>query len=152
MNLKEIYSQTNYSDKKFFYQKQPVISFEIFPPKDITEEKNVALINELNELKQFDPKLISVTYGAGGSAKQKSLDLVKLVKQELEINVMPHFTCVNATEESVSKYLDEITEIKIKNILALRGDMPINEQVTNFDFKYANDLVKFIKEQKYQGE
>lgn len=149
MKLKEIYSKNKFFGNRFFTKKQPVISFEVFPPKDdVNGDKSILLLNELKELEKFNPKLLSITYGAGGSEKQNSLDLVKLVKKELEINIMPHFTCVNASKSSVENYLSEIQEIGIENILALRGDMPLNEEVIYKDFEHANNLVNFIKSKK----
>lgn len=137
MNLKEIYNTT---------QKKPVISFEVFPPKDdINNEKANQLIGELKSLNKYNPKIISVTYGAGGSNQDTSLNLVKLIKNETNYNVMPHFTCVNAGKSSVESYLSEIQDLGIENILALRGDKPIGCSITYTDFKYANELVKFIK-------
>lgn len=136
MNIKEIYTN----------QQKPIISFEVFPPKDdINGEKAKKLINELKKLNQFNPQVVSITYGAGGSNKDNSLSLTKLIKNELNINVMPHFTCINADKNSVENYLEDIQNIGIENILALRGDKPINTEIRHSDFAYANELVEFIK-------
>lgn len=125
----------------------PIISFEVFPPKNDFEANSQKLLNELAILKQFQPAFISVTYGAGGSNQSNSFDLAIKIKKELNIEVMPHFTCIGAAEESVKSYLDLVQEHGIKSILALRGDIP--QDVTNFefneDFKFASDLVEFIK-------
>jgi len=141
MNLKEIYN----TDKI-------VISFEIFPPKGKTPEeiaqKNDELFEELKILSKFNPAFISVTYGAGGSTQETTLDLVNRIKKNLNIQPMPHFTCVGSSREYILDYLKKIENSGIKNILALRGDPPKGE--TSFvkpkdGFGYANELVKYIK-------
>ena len=140
MKLKEIYSS-----------KSPVISYEIFPPKiekPGDDEKISVLMSELAELKKFNPAFISVTYGAGGSTRERTFELVLKIKNELSINTMPHFTCVGATRDEIMEYLSLIQSENIENILALRGDPPKGE--TNFvkpenGFGYANELVEFIK-------
>ncbi len=135
MNLKDIYSQDN----------KTVISYEIFPPKnDETGEKTEKLYSEIAELNKFSPALISVTYGAGGSNKAQSLEIV----QELcakKFNVMPHFTCVCSNKEQINKYLSELSKLNIENILALKGDEPQDCLVCHRDFRYANELVEYLK-------
>lgn len=123
-----------------------IISYEIFPPKDDeTGEKLEKLYSELKILKKYKPSLVSVTYGAGGSNRSKSLDIVSYIKNELELNVMPHFTCVCSKKEDIEQYLKEINKLDIKNILALKGDEPQDITVCYRDFRYANELVEFIK-------
>ena len=135
MFLNEIYSKST-----------PVISYEIFPPKnDETGEKLANLYSELEKLKKYNPNLVSVTYGAGGSNRNQSLDMVAHIKNSLELNVMPHFTCVCSKKEDIEKYLKEIEKFDIKNILALKGDEPQDITVCYRDFRYANELVDFIK-------
>jgi len=134
MRLDEIYSNSA----------RVPISYEVFPPKndnDGTKTKN--LLSEIEKLKKFEPKLISVTYGAGGTNQEKSIDLVKQLML-YGYNVMPHFTCVNSTREFVSKYLLEIEDMGIENILALRGDIPAGMEHSIFEFKHASDLAEFI--------
>jgi methylenetetrahydrofolate reductase (NADPH) len=146
MTLREIYSAKNEQKFGFFAEKTPVISFEIFPPKnDIDGEKLEKLIAHLAMLKKYNPAFISLTYGAGGTNQDFSLGIIKRVQRELNLTVMPHFTCVGASRESVRNYLNEIQSLGLKNILALRGDIPEGVVQTNFDFKYANELVEFIK-------
>lgn len=142
MKLNEIYNQNN---------NKPVISYEVFPPKGEGEEyeqKVSNLLFELKILKKFNPSLISVTYGAGGSTQTKTLDLISVIKKELNIDTMPHFTCVNADKEFVKDYIKKIENRGIENILALRGDPPVG--TTSFKplengFNYASELVEFIK-------
>lgn len=146
MNLNEIYSACKVSSNGFFTETVPVISFEIFPPKnDETGEKLDKLIEHLAVLKKYNPAFISLTYGAGGTTQSSSLGIIKRVQKELNLNVMPHFTCVGAKKAQIKEYLNEITELGIKNILALRGDIPEGMDAKDFDFHYANELVKFIK-------
>lgn len=137
MALREIYCKEN---------KNPVISFEIFPPKnDENGEKLDKLVHHLGLLKKYNPAFISLTYGAGGTTQNASLDIIKRIQNELELVVMPHFTCVNNSKSQVRNYLKEIQNLGIKSILALRGDIPEGIKQENFDFHYANELVEFIK-------
>jgi methylenetetrahydrofolate reductase (NADPH) len=146
MTLRKIYSASNEQKNGIFTQKTPVISFEIFPPKnDVDGSKLDKLIYHLDILKKYNPAFISLTYGAGGTNQDFSLDIIKRIQNELKLTVMPHFTCVGASEESVKAYLNEIQSLSLKSILALRGDIPEEMEQTNFDFKYANELVDFIK-------
>lgn len=137
MKLSEIYTKKT---------KKPPISFEIFPPKGKnSEEKIQTLINEMAKLKEFNPALISITYGAGGANRECTIDIAKKVKGELEINPMQHFTCICSSKNYIGNYLNEIEAIGIENILALKGDEPKDNSVCYQDFKFANELVEFIK-------
>lgn len=145
MDLKELYTKQKYTQNGSFAQSKPVISFEVFPPKnDETGEKLEHLLDHLKILKKYDPAFISLTYGAGGGNQQKSFDIIKGIK-ELGLNVMPHFTCVGTTKSQVREYLKDIKSLGIKNILALRGDLPDGMTTENFEFHFANELVEFIK-------
>lgn len=146
MTLREIYSKHKEGVNGFFAQKVPVISFEIFPPKDDEDGKKLdKLLGHLAILKKYNPAFISLTYGAGGTTQNKSLSIIKRIQKELGLNIMPHFTCVCNSREQVHGYLNEISQLGIKNILALRGDIPNGVEAINFDFNYANELVDFIK-------
>lgn len=146
MTLREIYSANHEQSSGFFTHKIPVISFEVFPPKnDDDGTKLDKLVSHLDKLKKYNPAFISLTYGAGGTNQDFSLDIIKRIQSELSLTVMPHFTCVGASKEGVKSYLEEIQMLGIKNILALRGDIPEGMTQTNFDFQYANELVEFIK-------
>lgn len=128
MKLREIYN----TDKT-------VISFEVFPPKENSEK----LLEEIKVLKHHNPAFISLTYGAGGN-ENKSFELLKQIK-DTGINVMPHFTCISTTKENIEKNINKLIDLKIENILALRGDIPENKELQKHDFNYASDLVEFIK-------
>ncbi len=131
MKLKEIYS-----DKT----QKPVISFEVFPPNNEYEK----LLEEIKVLREYKPEFISLTYGAGGKGG-KSFELLQQIKT-LDINVMPHFTCITSSKESITSALVKIEQEGIENILALRGDIPDFEINRHFDFNHANELVEYIKQ------
>lgn len=159
MELREIYHNQNYGSKI-----SPKISFEVFPPKDGNISK---LFEELRILKKYNPVLVSLTYGANGGARVFSLEILRMIL-DLELNVMPHFTCVGATKELIEHYITQIENMGIENILALRGDgvgvgVGVNDVATNSlktsrgsdnsvinicsgDFLYANELVEFIQQ------
>lgn len=139
MNLKQIYA---------LQDGKTVISFEVFPPKDDFDGSKLnRLIENLKVLKKYNPALISLTYGAGGTNRDASLNIIKRIQQDVELTVMPHFTCVCADKESVKNYLNEIQKLNIKTILALRGDIPESGTCECNDFKYARDLVRFIRQE-----
>ena len=101
---------------------RPCFSFEFFPPKTPEGEKN--LRDALEELAQDKPSFVSVTYGAGGSTRDRTIQIVKWIKQDLGIEAMAHFTCVGATVEELRGTLNGIRSAGIDNVLALRGDPP----------------------------
>jgi methylenetetrahydrofolate reductase (NADPH) len=101
---------------------EPTFSFEFFPPK--TDEGERVLRSTLADLSAFEPDFVSVTYGAGGSTRERTLGLTKWIKQELGIEAMAHLSCVGATSEELSELLDGLAEAEIDNVLALRGDPP----------------------------
>ncbi len=141
MKLKDIYKRSDNQTNK----KKPVISFEVFPPKENFEEKSTKLIEEIECIKKFSPAFISVTYGAGGSSQENSLELAMKIKQQAGLIPMLHFTCIGFSRQKVLNYLKTIENAKIEHILALRGDIPEGMKNPIFDFKYANELVEFIK-------
>jgi methylenetetrahydrofolate reductase (NADPH) len=127
---------------------QPVISFEFFPPK--TEEGDRALLEKtLPALKALQPDYCSVTYGAGGGTREKTLRIVDRIQREHGLTAMCHLTCVNATREELRGVLLEARRLGVKNILALRGDPPGGGgQFTRTEggFEYSYQLVQFIRE------
>jgi methylenetetrahydrofolate reductase (NADPH) len=104
---------------------EPIFSFEFFPPKSDAGERVLGLA--LESLRQLDPAFVSVTYGAGGSSRGRTLELTKWIKQELGIEAMAHLSCVGSTREELSAVLDDMDNAGIENILALRGDPPRGE-------------------------
>lgn len=127
---------------------RPVISFEFFPPK--TPEGDRALLERtIPELLRHQPDYCSVTYGAGGSTRDKTLSIVSEIQNRHGLTAMSHLTCVNATRDEIRKVLEDAKARGIKNILALRGDPPGGEgefQKTEGGFEYSYELVEFVKE------
>jgi methylenetetrahydrofolate reductase (NADPH) len=123
----------------------PVFSFEFFPPKTEVGEQN--LYAALEDLKALQPSFVSVTYGAGGSSREKTIEIVKRIKEQFGLEAMAHFTCVGATVPELRETLEEMREAGIDNVLALRGDPPEGEsQWTKTDggLEYSRELVQLI--------
>ncbi len=123
------------------------VSFEFFPPK--TPEGERQLFETIEELKTLNPTFVSVTYGAGGSTRDRTRNIVKRIHEETGLTVMAHLTCIAHTREELYEILSDYKNIGIENILALRGDVPHDRP----DFrppegacKYAVDLVRLIRE------
>jgi methylenetetrahydrofolate reductase (NADPH) len=126
---------------------RPVISFEFFPPR--TPDGEEYLIEEtIPILSHLRPDFCSVTYGAGGSTRDKTLQIVHRIQDEHELTAMAHLTCVNATQEQIGETLEHARALGIRNILALRGDPPSGaDEFTRTDggFEYSYQLVEFIR-------
>lgn len=130
--------------KDIFDKKRFVFSFEIFPPKATSSVNTI--YKTLEALSDLRPDFISVTYGAGGGSNQnKTKELSSLVKNKYGIESVAHLTCIRSTKEEIREILNELKSEGIENILALRGDIPLDEEVKG-DFKYASDLTEFIRE------
>lgn len=126
-------------------QGKPVLSFEIFPPKKEAALKNID--ETLSLLCDLHPDFISVTFGAGGSAKDnKTVEIAKKIKNEYGIEPIVHLTCLYYNKEEISAILNQLQDAGIENVLALRGDRNPDFPVKN-DFHYANELVSYIKSQ-----
>jgi methylenetetrahydrofolate reductase (NADPH) len=127
--------------------RQPVISFEFFPPK--TDEGDRTLLEkQIPALMQLKPDFCSVTYGAGGGTRDKTLKIVDCIQRQHHLTALAHLTCVNHTRDDVRALLEKIRALRCKNILALRGDPPDGGefQPTPGGFEFAAQLVKFIGE------
>jgi methylenetetrahydrofolate reductase (NADPH) len=125
---------------------KPAISFEFFPPK--TDAGFAALFQTIDELRPIKPSYVSVTYGAGGSTRQKTVDLVERIQREIGIRSMAHLTCVGHTADEIGVILDDLWKGGIRNVLALRGDPPAGQSwfvATEGGFAYADQLVKYVK-------
>lgn len=135
--------------KDMYKKGKHVVSFEVFPPKkDDDIEK---LYQTITELKSLNPDYVSITYGAGGSTRDKTVSIASHIKNELKLETMAHLTCVNSTKEDIHNILIQLKKNNIENILALRGDPPQGQ--TNFTktiggFEYASELVEFINSKK----
>ena len=124
----------------------PVFSFEFFPPK--TDDGTKALFETVEALRPLAPAYVSVTYGAGGSTRQRTIELVKRLKRESEVEAMAHVTCVVSSREEIAHILDELAEAGIQNLLALRGDPPRGQtafQPHPDGFAHASELVAFVR-------
>ena len=124
----------------------PTLSFEFFPPK--SEAGFSQLYQTIDELHPLKPSYVSVTYGAGGSTRQKTVDLVERIQTELAIRSMAHLTCVGHTADEIGVILDTLWTAGIRNVLALRGDPPAGQSqfvATEGGFANSSELVKFIR-------
>ena len=128
--------------------RRPVFSFEFFPTR--TDEGERTLLEKtIPSLKQLNPDFCSVTYGAGGGTRDKTLMIVDRIQRQQGLPAMAHLTCVNATKEQIRGYLAEARKLGIRNILALRGDPPggMGEfQKTDGGFEYSYQLVQFLRD------
>ena len=134
-----------------FRRGRPVFSFEFFPPKTAQGVDN--LYRTVEQLRELVPHFVSVTYGAGGSTRQLTVDLVSRIKGEIGIEAMAHLTCVGAGRRELRDVLDELRRRGIENVLALRGDPPRDQArfVPDPDgFTYAGELVSFIRGSGYE--
>ena len=125
----------------------PTVSFEFFPPKD--DQGFAALFETIDALSPLAPSYVSVTYGAGGSTRQKTVELVKRIQRDSGIEAMAHITYVGATREEIASVLDSLQAGGIENVLALRGDPP--RGTARFEraeggFAYASELVAYIRQ------
>ena len=128
-------------------QAKPSFSFEFFPPKD--SDGFDQLFKTIDNLKPLNPAFVSVTYGAGGSTRSKTIDLVGRIKKEIGLESMAHLTCVGHNSDEILNVLESIKKQNVDNVLALRGDPPageINFTKPNNGFGYAVELVQFICE------
>jgi methylenetetrahydrofolate reductase (NADPH) len=128
-------------------QGRPVFSFEFFPPK--TDEAAEQLERTIAELRPLAPDFVSVTYGAGGSTREKTIDIVSRIKRDTGIEAMAHLTCVGSTKEDLRIVLERLAASGVANVLALRGDPPKGQKEfvpTDGGCRYANELVSFIRE------
>jgi len=125
---------------------QPVISFEFFPPKT-DEGDRILLEKTLPALLQTKPDYCSVTYGAGGSTRDKTLMIVDRIQRQHGLTAVAHLTCVCATREQIRELLGQIRSLGVRNVLALRGDPPGGGefQSTPGGFEFSNQLVEFIR-------
>ena len=119
------------------------VSFEFFPPR--TEEGVLKLNKTIKTLSEFNPKFFSVTFGAGGSTKAKTLETVLSIKSSNN-NGVPHLSCISASKEDIRNLINEYKTHDINHLIALRGDNP-SGAISYGDFKYANELISFIREE-----
>ena len=134
--------------REFYETKDVAVSLEMFPPK--SDDGMVGLFENLKELMTFHPSYVTCTYGAGGTTRDLTLDIVERIHNEFSIHVAAHLTCVGATVDELRAYLRDAEERHVDFIMALRGDPPKGEK----EFKpvpggltYANELVELIRKE-----
>jgi methylenetetrahydrofolate reductase (NADPH) len=132
--------------RDLFGQKKRTLSFEVFPP--VREGNLESLFKTVAELKELEPDFISVTYGAGGGTRDKTIEIASRVINEFGSEALAHLTCVAATRDDIARIVEEMKTHSIENILALRGDPPKGEEKfvrPEGGFGFANELVSFIR-------
>jgi len=134
----------------FIEKKRPLLSFEIFPPK---KDSPIEMIYQTIEgLIDLNPDFISVTYGAGGSNKDRTVEIASLIKNKYGVESLAHLTCISSQKDEIEQILTSLKNNNLENVLALRGDLP---QDPNFKFptplhyRYAKDLIHHIKQKDY---
>src|ERR1700733_8370851 len=136
------------------FQEHPTtFSFEFFPPK--TDAASNDLFAVIAQLQALQPSFVSVTYGAGGSTRERTHDLIVRLQRETNLTAVSHLTCVCHSEAELAAILDRYAASGIENILALRGDPPrnlANYHRSNDCFQYAEDLVRFVKSKANDSE
>lgn len=128
---------------ELFDRGRPVFSFEFFPPK--TAEGFAALYRTIVELEPLHPDFVSVTWGAGGSTRRKTVDLVIQIQRAIGITAMAHLSCIGSTPDELAGTLDRLNGRGVDNVLALGGDRPPDYEPPPGAFTYANELVSFIR-------
>ena len=121
----------------------PSVSFEFFPPR--SEEGDLKLNETIKTLSEFNPEFFSVTFGAGGSTKTKTLETVLNIEASNN-NGVPHLSCISSSKEDIRSILNEYKSHDINHLIALRGDNP-SGAISHGDFKYANELISFIRKE-----
>jgi methylenetetrahydrofolate reductase (NADPH) len=125
--------------------KKPVFSCEVFPPRPGVEIEEI--LKTIKELKSTSPDFVSVTYGAGGGTKSRTIEIASRIKKSYKMKPLMHLSCIDTKKEDIDKILNEIGRNGIEDILALRGDLPSDRDLKSIvsDFSYASDLVAYIK-------
>ncbi|MBC2579538.1 methylenetetrahydrofolate reductase [NAD(P)H] [Clostridium sp. DJ247] len=129
--------------KDILSEKKQTVSFEIFPPK---KDQNLdSIYKTIAELSKLKPDFISVTYGAGGSSKDRTVEISSKIKNEFGIEALAHLTCVSSTKDEIKEILSELKNHNVNNVLALRGDIPKDfAGKEDLNYKYAKDLIRDI--------
>ena len=130
--------------KDFFRLPAPSYTFEIFPPKGSTDLAGTYAT--VDALASLTPDLISVTYGAGGTSRDNTLDIASTIQNRYDICGLAHLTCVGSTKENIADILDELQANHVGNILALRGDLKEPSELG--EFRHASDLIAFIRKRR----
>ncbi len=132
--------------RELFDLGRPVFSFEFFPPKD--DAGTQTLFQRIQELRRLRPDFVSVTYGAGGSTRDRTIEIVTRIQREIGLTAMAHLTCVGHTREELAAVSARLRASGVLNVLALRGDPPKGEtefRAVEGGFSYASELVEFLR-------
>ena len=127
----------------FFEKLAPSYTFEIFPPKG--NKSTEGTYGVIDSLVSFNPDLISVTYGAGGSSRDNTVEIASGIQNKYKVCGVAHLTCVGTTKTDIKNILERLKENNVKNILALRGDL--KDETDLGEFHHASELIKFIKDE-----
>ena len=125
----------------------PSLSFEVFPPKTTTAFESVKAATE--KIAELHPSFMSVTYGAGGGTSQYTLEIAKNIKEKHNVPTLAHLTCVSSNRDTVRTMIEKIKDAGIENVMALRGDIPLdmqNADRSEWTYKHAIDLVRELRE------
>jgi methylenetetrahydrofolate reductase (NADPH) len=132
---------------QLYDQGRPVFSFEFFPPK--TDTGYDALYRTITDLSHLNPDYVSVTWGAGGSTRRKTVEIVARIQREIGVTAMAHLSCIGSTPKQIEQTIAELAEAGVKNVLALGGDRPEGYEPPEGAFTYANELVAFIRSTRF---
>jgi len=119
-------------------------SFEFFPPK--SDDGALTLFNTIKALRPLDPAFVSLTYGAGGSTRTRTVDLAKRIQSEIGLTVLSHITCAGSSRDELRAIFRELRDAGVENVLALRGDVP-KEGAPTGELRYATDLVGLLRDE-----
>lgn len=126
---------------------KPSLSFEVFPPKTDAVFDSVKEATE--QIAELSPSFMSVTYGAGGGTSEYTLKIAENIKEEHSVPTLAHLTCISSTKQTVRSMIEKFKDASIKNVMALRGDIPadrLGEDRSSWDYRYATDLIADIKQ------
>ncbi|MHA1775649.1 MAG: methylenetetrahydrofolate reductase [NAD(P)H] [Promethearchaeia archaeon] len=135
--------------RQVYATKHPAISFEIFPPKGNYPINQ--LLEQLEIFSQLKPDYISVTYGAGGSTKDKTIKIAGMIKENFQIEPLAHLTCITSTKDQIHSIISDLSNHDIENVLALRGDIPTDPNFvfpTPLHFEFASDLIRELRKER----
>lgn len=140
-------SRKNHLEQVVLNARELNVSFEFFPPK--TDEMEEQLWRAISKLKNLKPSFVSVTYGAGGSTRERTHHTIKRIIDETDLKPASHLTCIAASKEEIREVLQNYWQMGVRHIVALRGDMPSsssNYQLRHDGYQHANELIESIKE------
>ena len=120
------------------------LSFEVFPPKSDSSFDSVKEATE--KIASLSPSFMSVTYGAGGGTSRYTLEIARNIQEKYGVPTLAHLTCVSSTKETVRERIEDMRAVGIKNVMALRGDIPVGMENASRGYKYAIELIRELRE------